>query len=194
VSVHGANRLGTNSLLDLVVFGRRAGDDAARYVADAASPSVPAGVEGPALEQLNAILGRTTGDNAGEIRKELQDGMFDLAFVVRSEESLSKMQQILGGLRERYDRVAITDKGAIYNTDLMETVELGYLLDCADALVAAALERTESRGGHYREDHPLRDDANWLKHTLAYREADGSIRMEFKPVKMGPYIPMERKY
>ena len=194
VSVHGANRLGTNSLLDLVVFGRRAGDDAARYVADAASPSVPAGVEGPALEQLNAILGRTTGDNAGEIRKELQDGMFDLAFVVRSEESLSKMQQILGGLRERYDRVAITDKGAIYNTDLMETVELGYLLDCADALVAAALERTESRGGHYREDHPLRDDANWLKHTLAFREADGQIRMEFKPVKMGPYIPMERKY
>ena len=155
---------------------------------------MPAGAEGPALEQLNAILGRTTGDNAGEIRKELQDGMFDLAFVVRSEESLSKMQQILGGLRERYDRVAITDKGAIYNTDLMETVELGYLLDCADALVAAALERTESRGGHYREDHPLRDDANWLKHTLAYREADGSIRMEFKPVKTGPYIPMERKY
>jgi succinate dehydrogenase flavoprotein subunit len=194
VSVHGANRLGTNSLLDLVVFGRRAGDDAARYVADAASPSVPAGVEGPALEQLNAILARTTGDNAGAIREELQDGMFDLAFVVRSEESLSKMQQILGGLRERYDRVAITDKGAIYNTDLMETVELGYLLDCADALVAAALERTESRGGHYREDHPLRDDANWLKHTLANREADGSIRMEFKPVKMGPYIPMERKY
>src|SRR4029450_5447378 len=142
---------------------------------------------------LNAILGRTTGDNAGEIRKELQDGMFDLAFVVRSEESLSKMQQILGGVRERYDRVAITDKGAIYNTDLMATVELGCLLDCADALVAAALERTESRGGHYREDHPLRDDANWLKHTLAYREADGSIRMEFKPVKMGPYIPMERK-
>jgi succinate dehydrogenase / fumarate reductase, flavoprotein subunit len=194
VSVHGANRLGTNSLLDLVVFGRRAGDDAARYVADAPSAPVPAGAEGPVLEQLNAILGRTTGDNAGEIREELQDGMFDLAFVVRSEESLSKMQQILGGLRERYDRVAITDKGAVYNTDLMETVELGYLLDCADALVAAALERTESRGGHYREDHPLRDDANWLKHTLAYREADGSIRMEFKPVKMGPYIPMERKY
>jgi succinate dehydrogenase / fumarate reductase flavoprotein subunit len=194
VSVHGANRLGTNSLLDLVVFGRRAGDDAARYVADAPSAPVPAGAEGPVLEQLNAILGRTTGDSAGEIREELQDGMFDLAFVVRSEESLSKMQQILGGLRERYDRVAITDKGAVYNTDLMETVELGYLLDCADALVAAALERTESRGGHYREDHPLRDDANWLKHTLAYREADGSIRMEFKPVKMGPYIPMERKY
>ena len=98
------------------------------------------------------------------------------------------------GLGERYDRVAITDKGAIYNTDLMEVVELGFLLDCAEALVAAALDRTESRGGHFREDHPLRDDANWLKHTLAYREGDGSIRMEYKPVKMGPYIPMERKY
>jgi succinate dehydrogenase / fumarate reductase flavoprotein subunit len=104
------------------------------------------------------------------------------------------MREILGGLRDRYDRVAITDKGAVYNTDLMETVELGFLLDCADALVAAALERTESRGAHYREDHPLRDDANWMKHTLAYREPDGSIRIGFKPVKTGPYIPMERKY
>ena len=194
VSVHGANRLGTNSLLDLVVFGRRAGDDAARFVADASLPSIERGAETQALAQLDAILGRTTGDNAGEIRKELQDNMFELAFVVRSEEGLTKMQQILGGLRERYDRVAITDKGAVYNTDLMETVELGFLLDCADALVAGALVRTESRGGHYREDHPLRDDANWLKHTLAYRELDGSIRMGFKPVKMGPYIPMERKY
>ena len=97
-------------------------------------------------------------------------------------------------VRDRYDRVAITDKSALYNTDLMETVELGYLLDCAEALVASALARTESRGGHYREDHPLRDDANWLKHSLAYRNDDGSIRLDYKPVKMGPYIPMERKY
>jgi succinate dehydrogenase / fumarate reductase flavoprotein subunit len=194
VSVHGANRLGTNSLLDLVVFGRRAGDDAARYIgeADLAMPSEHP--ERPTLELLDGILGRTTGDNAGEIRKELQDNMFDLAFVVRSDESLTKMQQILASLRERYERVAITDKGGLYNTDLMETVELGYLLDCADALVAGALVRTESRGAHFREDHPLRDDANWLKHTLATREQDGTIRIEYKPVKMGPYVPMERKY
>ena len=97
-------------------------------------------------------------------------------------------------LRERYDRVAITDKGSVYNTDLMEAVEVGFLLDCAEALVVAARARTESRGGHYRDDHPLRDDANWLKHTLAYRNDDGSIRLDFKPVKMGPYVPMERKY
>jgi succinate dehydrogenase / fumarate reductase flavoprotein subunit len=194
VSVHGANRLGTNSLLDLVVFGRRAGDDAARYVgeADLAMPSEHP--ERPTLELLDGILGRTTGDNAGEIRQELQDNMFDLAFVVRSDESLTKMQQILASLRERYERVAITDKGGLYNTDLMETVELGYLLDCADALVAGALVRTESRGAHFREDHPLRDDANWLKHTLATREQDGTIRIDYKPVKMGPYVPMERKY
>jgi len=194
VSVHGANRLGTNSLLDLVVFGRRAGDDAARYVreADLATPSERP--EQQTLELLDGILGRTTGDNAGEIRKELQDNMFELAFVVRSDESLTKMQQIIASLRDRYERVAITDKGARYNTDLMETVELGYLLDCADALAAGALVRTESRGAHFREDHPLRDDANWLKHTLAYREPDGSIRIEYKAVKMGPYVPMERKY
>jgi succinate dehydrogenase / fumarate reductase flavoprotein subunit len=146
------------------------------------------------LATLNGILGRTSGDNAGEIRRELQDNMFDLAFVVRTEEGLSKMQEILGGLRERYDRVAITDKGSIYNTDLMEVVELGYLLDCADTLVAGALVRTESRGAHFRDDYPTRDDDNWLKHTLAYREDDGSIRMEYKPVKLGPYVPMERKY
>jgi succinate dehydrogenase / fumarate reductase, flavoprotein subunit len=194
VSVHGANRLGTNSLLDLVVFGRRAGDDAARYIGEADLAMPPEHPERPTLELLDGILGRTTGDNAGEIRKELQDNMFDLAFVVRSNESLTKMQQILASLRERYERVAITDKGSLYNTDLMETVELGYLLDCADALVAGALVRTESRGAHFREDHPLRDDANWLKHTLATREQDGTIRIEYKPVKMGPYVPMERKY
>ena len=194
VSVHGANRLGTNSLLDIVVFGRRAGAHAAEYAGHTALTPVVDAPAASTLDMLNRILAREQGDNAADVRKELQDAMFDLAFVVRSETSLAKMQEILVGLRERYDRVAITDKGAVYNTDLMEAVELGYLLDCADALVAAALVRTESRGAHYREDHPLRDDANWLKHTLAYRYDDGSIRMDYKPVKKGPYIPMERKY
>jgi len=194
VSVHGANRLGTNSLLDLVVFGRRAGVDAGRHAKDSALPDVPERPTEQTLSSLNAILERTQGDRAADIRTELQASMFDLAFVVRSEESLSKMEEIIGGLQERFARVAITDKGALYNTDLMETVELGYLLDCAHALVVSARARTESRGGHYRDDHPLRDDASWLKHTLAYRNDDGSIRLDFKPVKMGPYVPMERKY
>jgi succinate dehydrogenase / fumarate reductase flavoprotein subunit len=104
------------------------------------------------------------------------------------------MQGILEGLRERYDRVYVQDQGKVFNTELMEVIELGFLLDCADALVAAALAREESRGGHYREDHPLRDDGHWLKHSLTYREEDGSMRLEYKPVKMGTYVPMERKY
>jgi succinate dehydrogenase / fumarate reductase flavoprotein subunit len=194
VSVHGANRLGTNSLLDIVVFGKRGGADMARFAAEVDLPETPEHPAERTLALLDPILTRTEGDNAADIRTELQDQMFDLAFVVRSEDGLRKMQDILGGLRERYGRVAIDDKGAIFNTDLMETVELGFLLDCADALVASALARDESRGGHYREDHPMRDDANWLKHTLATREADGSIRLDYKPVKMGPYVPMERKY
>jgi succinate dehydrogenase / fumarate reductase flavoprotein subunit len=194
VSVHGANRLGTNSLLDIVVFGRRGGAAMAEYARGAELPDLPGAPASRTIGMLDAILTRDSGDNAADIRKDLQDQMFDLAFVVRSEESLSKMEELVDGLRERYDRVAITDRGSVYNTDLMETVEVGYLLDCAHALVVAARARTESRGAHFREDHPLRDDANWLKHTLAYRNEDGSVRLDFKPVQMGPYVPMERKY
>ena len=194
VSVHGANRLGTNSLLDIVVFGRRGGDDMARHCAETDLPDLPPDATARTLGMLDGILTRETGDNVADIRSEMQDSMFDLSFVVRTEESLAKMGEILGALRERYDRIAIDDKGNVYNTDLMEAVEVGFLLDCAAALVAAAEARDESRGAHYREDHPLRDDANWLKHSLAYHEEDGSIRLETKPVKMGPYIPMERKY
>jgi succinate dehydrogenase / fumarate reductase, flavoprotein subunit len=194
VSVHGANRLGTNSLLDIVVFGRRGGDDMASHCETTDLPTLPVEATTQTLDLLDGILTRQTGDNVADIRAELQDSMFDLAFVVRTEESLAKMAEIVGSLRERYDRIAITDKGTVYNTDLMEAVEVGFLLDCAATLVAAAAARDESRGAHYREDHPLRDDANWLKHSLAYRNDDGSIRLDSKPVQMGPYVPMERKY
>jgi succinate dehydrogenase / fumarate reductase flavoprotein subunit len=194
VSVHGANRLGTNSLLDIVVFGRRGGAHMASFAEGSSLPEIPEDPARSSVEMLDKILTRTEGDNAADIRAELQDSMFDLAFVVRSQEGLSKMSEILDGLRERYDRATITDKGATYNTDLMETVEVGFLLDCAQTLVASGIARKESRGAHYREDHPLRDDANWLKHTLAYRTDKGSVRLDYKPVKMGPYIPMERKY
>ncbi|MEX0743306.1 MAG: succinate dehydrogenase flavoprotein subunit [Actinomycetota bacterium] len=195
VSVHGANRLGTNSLLDIVVFGRRGGKHMAGFAEDADLPELPEEhPETPVRERLKALMNRPEGANAADIRSELQQQMFDLAFVVRSEESLRKMQEILDGLHDRFERVYVQDTGKMFNTELMEVVELGFLLDCADALVAAALARDESRGAHYREDHPLRDDANWLKHSLAYRQEDGSIRLETKPVKMGPYVPMERKY
>jgi succinate dehydrogenase / fumarate reductase, flavoprotein subunit len=194
VSVHGANRLGTNSLLDIVVFGRRGGRDMARYAGEADLPEPPPDAERDAVAGLRGLLETSGGDSIADIRDELQEQMFDLAGVVRVEEGLRKMAELLGGLRERYGRAVVQDKGTMYNTDLMEAWELGALLDCADTLVAAALARDESRGGHYREDHPLRDDEHWLRHSLAYREPDGQVRLEYKPVKMGAYVPMERKY
>jgi succinate dehydrogenase / fumarate reductase flavoprotein subunit len=148
VSVHGANRLGTNSLLDIVVFGRRGGDDMARHSAGTDLPPVPEDATGRALDMLDGILTRRSGDNVADIRSELQDSMFDLAFVVRTEEGLAKMGEIVGSLLERYERIAIMDKGNVYNTDLMEAVEVGFLLDCAATLVAAAAARDESRGAH----------------------------------------------
>ena len=194
VSVHGANRLGTNSLLDIVVFGRRGGRHMAEFVDGSNPPELSEHPEGFATDMLDSLMNRREGANAADIRSELQESMFDLAFVVRSETSLKKMQQILGGLRERYERVFVQDTGRTYNTELMEAVELGFLLDCAEATVAAALARDETRGAHYREDHPLRDDEHWLKHSLAYRGPGGDVRLEFKDVKLGPYVPMERKY
>ncbi|HZB02690.1 MAG TPA: succinate dehydrogenase flavoprotein subunit [Actinomycetota bacterium] len=194
VSVHGANRLGTNSLLDIVVFGRRGGRDMARFAREAELSELPGRPEADSARHLDRLLSSSGGDNVADIRDQLQEQMFELAGVVRVEEGLRKMQELLGGLRDRYRRAVVQDKGKVYNTDLMEAWELGALLDCADTLVVAALARDESRGGHYREDHPLRDDDHWLRHSLATREEDGSVRLEYKDVKMGPYVPMERKY
>jgi succinate dehydrogenase / fumarate reductase flavoprotein subunit len=194
VSVHGANRLGTNSLLDIVVFGRRGGAHMAEYAKSADHPSIPDDPEQQTVTMLQGLVSGSGGDSVADIRAELQEQMFDLAGVVRREDGLRKMGEILGNLRDRYGRVVVMDKGKVYNTELTEAVELEFLLDCADTLVAAALARDESRGAHYREDHPLRDDDHWLRHSLSYREPDGSVRLEYKDVKMGPYVPMERKY
>jgi succinate dehydrogenase / fumarate reductase, flavoprotein subunit len=166
----------------------------ARFAREAELPELPARPEADSARQLDRLLSSSGGDNVADIRGQLQEQMFELAGVVRVEEGLRKMQELLGGLRDRYRRAVVQDKGKVYNTDLMEAWELGALLDCADTLVVAALARDESRGGHYREDHPLRDDDHWLRHSLATREDDGSVRLEYKDVKMGPYVPMERKY
>jgi succinate dehydrogenase / fumarate reductase flavoprotein subunit len=194
VSVHGANRLGTNSLLDIVVFGRRSGRQMADHSKDADFAELPERPEAFVQDTLSALLDRREGASAADIRTELQDSMFDLAFVVRTEPGLKQMQEFLADLRERFGRVLVQDTGRMFNTELMEVVELGFLLDNAEALVASAMARNESRGAHFREDHPLRDDVHWLRHSLAYRQEDGSIRIEYKDVKLGPYVPMERKY
>ena len=195
VSVHGANRLGTNSLLDIVVFGRRGGADMAtlregRRPAGRCPRRPPHGPSGCWTGSSRGTRATTPPTSARSSRTTCSTWPSSCG----PRRAWRRCRRSSANLRERYERVAITDKGSVYNTDLMEAVEVGFLLDCAEALVVSARARTESRGGHYRDDHPLRDDANWLKHTLAYRNDDGSIRLDFKPVKMGPYVPMERKY
>jgi succinate dehydrogenase / fumarate reductase flavoprotein subunit len=195
VSVHGANRLGTNSLLDIVVFGKRGGHSMAQYALGVDEPDLPKkGSDQATVEMLDHIRHGPGLEHAADIRADLQKHMFDLCGVVRNEERLTQMQGILRQLRDRYELIGLQDRGQRFNTELMEAVELGFLLDIAEPVVNAALARDESRGAHYREDHPLRDDDHWMKHSLSYRQEDGSIKLEFKDVKLGPYVPMERKY
>ncbi len=195
VSVHGANRLGTNSLLDIVVFGRRAGVSANAFVARNDLAPLPDDPEAHVRELLSGVKERRDGEPVAAIRAELQEDMMAQAGVFRTHELLSSMQKKLGELHERYERVTVDDHGDVWNTDLMEAVELGFLLDMADCLVAAALNRTESRGGHARDDFPDRDDVNWLKHSLAYKPASGWVPdLEYKAVQLGTYEPKERKY
>jgi succinate dehydrogenase / fumarate reductase, flavoprotein subunit len=194
VSVHGANRLGTNSLLDIVVFGRRGGMSMAEFAEGADLAPLPKRPEHETVAMLRGFLAGPNLEFAADIRKDLQERMFDLCGIVRTEPELTRLREILRGLRERFSLVGVQDRGRSFNTELMEAVELGFMLEIAGTVQEAALARDESRGGHYREDHPLRDDAHWLRHSLAYRQADGSVRLEHKDVKMGPYVPMERKY
>ncbi|MGI8807096.1 MAG: succinate dehydrogenase/fumarate reductase flavoprotein subunit, partial [Acidimicrobiales bacterium] len=185
---------GTNSLLDIVVFGRRGGAAMAAFVADRQPPGLAAGFENSVKATVSALLSGQGTERVADIRAELQAEMTLNASVFRTDESLRAVSATIDRLRERYRDVAVTDQSRRFNYELSEALELGYLLDVAQALVAAALARTESRGGHFRDDHPLRDDANWMRHSLAYRLPDGGIRLDYKPVVGGPYLPMERKY
>ncbi|MER7843061.1 succinate dehydrogenase flavoprotein subunit [Kitasatospora sp. NPDC096077] len=198
VSVHGANRLGTNSLLDINVFGRRAGIAAADYAN--ANEFVPLPENADALVQgmVDKLRESTGTESVGQIRTALQETMDANAMVYRTGATLKQAVEDIAALRERYKNVSIQDKGFRYNTDLLEAIELGNLLDLAEVLAVSALAREESRGGHYREDFPTRDDVKFMQHTMAYQEvaADGStsIRLDYKPVVTTRYQPMERKY
>ncbi|MFN0280441.1 MAG: succinate dehydrogenase flavoprotein subunit [Kineosporiaceae bacterium] len=198
VSVHGSNRLGTNSLLDINVFGRRAGLAAAAFARTAPWVELPAEPQTQVVELVEGIRGRTDGERVADIRRELQETMDRNAQVYRTDASLKQVEADIAGLRERYGRVVVQDKGRRFNTDLLEAVELGFLLDLAEVLVVSARARNESRGGHFREDYPHRDDVNFMRHTMAYpvTGADGSsnIRLDYKPVTVTRYQPMERKY
>lgn len=194
VSVHGANRLGTNSLLDIVVFGRRGGRAMANYVANVDHPDVPRGVESAVSDRIAAIKSSSGGEKVAILRSELQETMTTNASVVRTAESLQDAINKIADLKRRYGSISIDDKGEVFNYDLVEAMELAHLLDLAEALVIGALAREESRGAHWRDDFPTRNDTTWMKHTLAYRNEDGSVRLEYKPVASGRYQPMERKY
>jgi succinate dehydrogenase / fumarate reductase flavoprotein subunit len=194
VSVHGSNRLGTNSLLDINVFGRRAGIAAADYTVDRGHAELPAAPETTVVSMVDGLLSSTGGERVATIRRELQETMDRNAQVYRTDESLKQAEEDIAALKARYSHVAVTDKGRRFNSDLLEAVELGFLLDLAEVLVVGARARNESRGGHFREDYPHRDDVNFMRHTMAYREADGAIRLDYKPVVQTRYQPMERKY
>ncbi len=193
VSVHGANRLGTNSLVDLLVFGQRAGRAMTRFCRGTAVPEVPRDAHEPVLAELEALRARPEGESPARIRGELAAAMMDDCGVFRTEAGLRRLVPKLRELQERYGRVRVQDRGMVFNTDLLETRELGYLLDCAEATVHSALARTESRGAHFREDHPERNDADWLQHTLAYR-AEGGPRLAYKPVTITSFQPKPRTY
>ncbi|MBV8386839.1 MAG: succinate dehydrogenase flavoprotein subunit [Acidimicrobiia bacterium] len=194
VSVHGANRLGTNSLLDIVVFGRRGGAAMAQYVNSVSHADLPAHVEDETRGLVERLRSSTGGENVADIRARLQEEMMDKASVFRTDESLRSVLDTVRSLRDRYQRAGIQDKGEVFNYDLTEAIELGFLIDLAESLVVSALARTESRGAHFRDDHPTRDDANWMRHSLAFRNDDGSVRLDYKAVVGGKYEPMERKY
>ncbi len=193
VSVHGANRLGTNSLVDILVFGRRGGRHAAKFIKENDWASLPADADGPARALVSELKNSHGKERPADIRDILQDEMMDKASVFREAKGLTAMREKLGELRARYKQAKIDDQGACYNTELLEVIELGCLLDLAEVLVASALSRQESRGAHSREDFPKRDDPNWLKHTLAYK-GEKNIEFRYKPVTITKFEPKERKY
>jgi len=198
VSVHGANRLGTNSLLDINVFGRRAGIAAAEYANMVDHVELPNDSQGQTITMVEMLRSSNGTERVAPLRKELQETMDMNAQVYRTEVTLKQALNDVHALRERYKNVSIQDKGTRYNTDLLEAIELGFLLDLAEVLVVSALERKESRGGHAREDYPHRDDVNFMRHTMASRkvnaEGEEFVSLEYKPVSMTRYEPMERKY
>ena len=201
VSVHGANRLGTNSLLDINVFGRRAGICAAEHAHEVEFAELAEAVEEPTVRMLEELRERPAGEERiAAIRRDLQETMDNNVQVYRTDETCRRALADIKELKRRYAAAGVQDKGQRYNLDLLEAVELGFLLDLAETVALGALERRESRGGHFREDFQKRDDANFLWHTMVYKTTDGSgregtdLRLGRKDVVITRYEPKERTF
>ena len=194
VSVHGANRLGANSLLDTIIFGRRAGEAAAARATEVGDKPVPESVLSVDREAIRSLLSRKPNkDMAAKIRLEMGETMNENVAVFRNEEGMQTALQTIRRLRERYAELAVQDKGQVFNTNLLFTLELGFMLDAAEVICVSALARKESRGAHFRTDIPQRDDANWLKHTLAYFSPKGP-KIDYSPVTITRWQPQVRSY
>ncbi len=200
VSVHGANRLGTNSLLDINVFGKRAGRYAVEFATKAKQVPMPENAAQDVIDMLAKVRSANGKEKVAQLRKELQETMDKNAQVFRTEESLNEALDKINELRARYENISIQDQGKRFNTDLLEAVELGFLLDLAEVTVVACRERRESRGAHLREDYPERNDKKFMVHSMAYlqkktdRKTGTPIKIDWKPVVITNYQPMERKY
>jgi len=193
VSVHGANRLGTNSLVDIIVFGRRGGRQMLKDLQELDFAPLPNEPEARAREEIEHFRSGSGTESAHAIRERMQSVMMEKCGVLRSAEGLQEALHTIQELKSCYRNIKLTDRGKRFNMELLEVLELGYLLDLAEVTVTTAIARQESRGAHFREDFPVRDDANWLKHSLAYF-ADGGIKLASKPVRITRFEPKERKY
>jgi succinate dehydrogenase / fumarate reductase flavoprotein subunit len=195
VSVHGGNRLGANSLLDTLIFGRRSGEHAAARRREMAMPSAPPSRLARDVAQIDAIIAREPGGRRiSAIKDELGTTMNDKVAVFRDEEGLTEAHEVIVRLKEQAAVAAVDDRGTVFNQDVLGAIELGYLLDCAETTVVAAIERKESRGAQFRIDYPERNDEEWLKHIDITRGRDGSPQISYSPVTITRWQPEVRKY